>query len=163
MGSVQPIITLLGVIVISISVITPTTAQPPDKIYANHKPCRRHVGFSRCVESPLDVKDDDLWCPYHVCGPSFVKARKCGRKNKRATHYCKRASITVAMYECIRGKKHKIVRLPIGCKRKRGDCTGSTRACACKKVPADREVYIKVRPKKFRCPPRKRKISNGKR
>lgn len=130
---------------------SPSVAQPPDRHYSTFKPCRRHVGFSRCVEPPLNMKEDALRCPYHVCGPSFVKAKKCGKKGRKATHYCKRHTYSERNYECIKGKKHRRVKLPIGCKRRKGECISSTRTCLCRKVGTDHEVYVKLRRARFLC------------
>lgn len=119
--------------------------------YAKFQPCRLYVGFSRCVDSPLNPNARVKWCPYHVCGQSFVGARRCDSKDKKATHYCKTQTVNQIMYECRSGRKHRRVRLPIGCKVKKGECTGWTRACVCQKTSNKRLVYTKYRPAKFKC------------
>lgn len=126
-------------------------SKKPYSNYPKYFPCRPYVGFSRCVDDPLNVKDDSPWCPYHVCGVSFVRARKCGSPDKKATHYCTKKTVRVAAYECTTGKKHKWVRLPVGCRKKRGECTGRTRACGCEKRTVKRVIYTKVKRAIFKC------------
>lgn len=134
-----------------LTVRTTQAAKQNYKSYPKYVPCRPFVGFSRCVDPPLRPRAAKLWCPYHVCGLSFIVAKKCGKRDRKATHYCKARSERRAMFECVTGKKHKWVRNPVGCRRAHGECTGRTRVCACQKLVARRVVYTKYRRAIFKC------------
>ena len=97
----------------------------------NEKYCRKVKGVSRCVDEPLMVADKDLWCPYHVCAPTYVPAPECPAGPYQATHKCKTLSYETPLYRCLEGRAHKIIKLPLGCGTSDTPCTGETRACAC--------------------------------
>lgn len=98
----------------------------------NQNFCRRHESMARCVDEPLMIDDEDLWCPYRICGPSYVAAPECPESPEQATHKCKITSFDAPNHRCIEGTTHKIVKTPVGCEQKEEvTCTGEARVCAC--------------------------------
>lgn len=104
------------------------------------KYCRKHGGLSRCVDSPLMVRDEDMWCPYHVCAPSYIAAPQCPPSGSlQATHKCVATRNNGPFYRCIEGTVHKLINLPLGCETT-NRCTSEIRACACEQFEARRDV-----------------------
>lgn len=154
MGVYNVVIKATIVVMALMSTIRQTDCQGRAEKYnklSKYQPCRPFVGFSRCVDEPLNPRAENPWCSYHVCGESFVAAKRCERKDKKATHYCIRETVKKDVYECKVGKKHKRIKLPLGCHMKKGECTGWARACACRKVAIKRKVYTKYRKAVFKC------------
>lgn len=109
----------------------------------NKKYCRREEGVSRCVEEPLMVDDEDLWCPYRVCGPSYVAAPECPSGSEQATHKCKVTTVDDPIHVCVAGKVHKTMKLPVGCDNadpNSDTCESEARVCACEQVNPSRTV-----------------------
>lgn len=110
----------------------------------NRKYCRKYEGMARCVDEPLMVDDEDLWCPYRVCGPSYVAAPECPETPEQATHKCKVTTLDTPIHRCIEGKTHKIVKLPLGCDETEDDegdvCIEDARVCACEQASSTRTV-----------------------
>lgn len=108
------------------------------------KYCRKQDdGMSRCVDPPLMIEDEDLWCPYHVCGPSYIPAPECPPGDEQATHKCSEKTLNEPIHRCIPGRIHKIVNLPPKCEET-DSCTGETRACACEQYTPERIVLDPV-------------------
>lgn len=100
-----------------------------------NKYCREYAGLSRCVDDPLMVEDEDLWCPYRECKPSYIPAEECpANKEEQATHKCKTETVEYKAHYCVEGRVHKMVKTPIDCE-KTNSCTGEARVCAC--LPRD--------------------------
>lgn len=118
--------------------------------------CKSHVGMSRCVESPLkNIQDANDWCPYHVCGASFIPSRRCLRGVQQASHMCSVFNVRRYMYRCLDGHNHKIMKMPVGCTGTA--CKTELRVCACEKAKPRRMLYVATKRLRTRCrngPPR---------
>lgn len=98
--------------------------------------CRLFKGMSRCVDPPIMFDDEDDWCPYHVCGPSYIQAAECPPGDHQAKYKCKVRVTRAPIYKCRGRRTHKSIETPIGCDSddsEKPNCTGEIRVCACKK------------------------------
>lgn len=122
------------------------------KALANTRLCRYHYGLSRCTETPLQLRGENrMWCPYHICGASFIPAKRCPQRiEDRATHRCSVTRVHTPMYKCLNLHRHRIVKLPLYCK---GDeCKTEVRVCACRRKSPQRKLYYAKRKLgRYRC------------
>lgn len=119
-----------------ISLMTLVNSSPIDG--QKNKYCRKHEGVSVCVENPLDIKDEDLWCPYRMCGPSYIPAFECPEGPEQATHKCTPVTVSDPVYRCKEERFHKMIDLPINCKA--SSCTSQIRTCACETHTPERLI-----------------------
>lgn len=141
-------VTTLSLILLALCLHTTSAQGAP----ARTRSCRFHYGLSRCTESPLELhKSKKLWCPYHVCGASFIPARRCARKvGERATHRCSVTADRRVMFKCLKNRRHRIIKLPVYCRGTQ--CKTEVRACQCKKMNPKRNILVPIRKlKKKKC------------
>lgn len=105
-----------------------------------NKYCRKFDGMARCVDDPLMVEDEDLWCPYRICAASYIPAEECPiNKEEQATHKCTSVTVKDKIHYCVEGRIHKVVKTPVDCE-KTSSCTGEVRVCACQAKRPERVV-----------------------
>lgn len=113
---------------------------------AKNKYCRLNRDPTRCVGTPLMVDDEDLWCPYRMCGPGYVSAPQCPPSEDQATHKCKVTKVDEPVYRCLEGRIHKRTSLPVNCGEGEGRerCTGETSTCACVQISPNKKVLSPI-------------------
>lgn len=123
--------------------LRPTVPLKGDELIVTYGYCRKNTGLSRCVDNPLPLplkkKNSKLWCPYHVCGPSFVSTRKCGAFP--ATHWCRIESRRTIGYYCRKSNTHRTWKWPKPCV---GKCK-KMRTCLCRRNRKRRSTFWPLR------------------
>lgn len=107
--------------------------------------CRLHKGISRCVDVPvkrrfLPIKlrrvTKGRFCPYHICGPSYIPTDECPPNGQApATGKCAVRKTNMGVWLCRErfGKPVKhLVGFPFGCGGRRGPkCRSKVHICSC--------------------------------
>lgn len=107
--------------------------------------CRLHKGISRCVDNPIKKrhlptrlrgKKKQRFCPYHICGPSYIPTKECPLNGlPPATGKCNVRTIRPWLWVCRErlGKPMKyLVNFPFGCRGKSATrCRSRVYVCSC--------------------------------
>ena len=136
----------------NVAVAAPPSTRPPT---STRMLCRSYVGMSKCVESPLYTEQDQPWCPYHVCGASYVPGRRCPDGEGQATHECDVVIVQHKMYRCI-DDFSKIVKLPLNCEETvdengEDECTTEISVCRCEETHPKRPLLTPYRALNISC------------
>lgn len=92
--------------------------------------CRIRRGMGRCVDPPVMRDGSDAWCPYHLCGPSFMETHNCPKDGKEADHLCEVLHVPENIWICKLARKHQKVNDILKCYGP--SCKDTRYACPCK-------------------------------
>lgn len=101
--------------------------------FARNELCREISEVTRCAKSPTSYIDGQAWCPFRLCGPSFVSAHDCPADEQQADHKCQLRRVNKPIWLCE----------PSGPLRQQDDVT----LCRCEK--RQRATYILVPVRKY--------------
>lgn len=111
--SLFPVV-VVALIALSRSTDAATTPPPPG---SRSIWCRMNEGVSRCVDSPLrknklpkEIRDrlaeraDGDWCPFRVCGPSYINTEACPFEEEfKPVGQCSVKTIRSKVNMCLKG------------------------------------------------------------
>lgn len=99
--------------------------------FARKELCREINDVTRCAKPPTTYIDGQAWCPFQLCGPSYVNAHDCPPDENQADHQCRLRRVNKPIWLC----------KPSTPLRQQGDVT----LCRCEKRQRASYILVPVR------------------